>query len=212
MPRILFTLLLTTFMLVGTTVTAQSGGQFCVRAFEDVNANGQIDPGENLLTRGINVNLLDANNVTIASALLDQSPTAAQGVVCFQFLAAGQYTISITSAEFQPTTPASITTSISDSGVPEVVEFGARSITAAATAPAAAGETSVLPDENQIIRILLAGLGALVVIIGLSIVGMIIYAVAFRRRPLPPPSIDPRRTTGSIPAVKTPTTGSTPKV
>jgi len=211
MPRILFTLLLTTFMLVGTTVTAQSGGQFCVRAFEDVNANGQIDPGENLLTRGINVNLLDANNVTIASALLDQSPTAAQGVVCFQFLAAGQYTISITSAEFQPTTPASITTSISDSGVPEVVEFGARSITAA-TAPAAAAETSVVPDENQIIRILLAGLGALVVIIGLSIVGMIIYAVAFRRRPLPPPPVDPRRTTGSIPAVKTPTTGSTPKV
>jgi hypothetical protein len=71
-----------------------------VRAFEDTNANGKLDAGEALLTRGINVNLLDAQNVTIASALLDQSPTAAQGVVCFQFLAAGQYTINI-SAEYE---------------------------------------------------------------------------------------------------------------
>src|SRR5689334_19822978 len=114
-------IIIAVLLLIGSSVHAQtqaSGGQFCVRAFEDTNANGKLDAGEALLTHGINVNLLNAQNVTIASALLDQSPTAAQGVVCFQFLAAGQYTINISSAEYKATTPASITTTIADGGLP----------------------------------------------------------------------------------------------
>lgn len=177
-------------LLIGSTVHAQNGGQFCVRAFEDTNANGKLDAGEALLTHGINVNLLNAQNVTIASALLDQSPTAAQGVVCFQFLAAGQYTIDISSAEYKATTPASITTTIADGGLPTVVEFGGQAVVAPAN-NSGTNSTVTTPsansDTNQLIRILVSVAGALVVVIGMGILGVIVYLLAFGRRPLPPP-------------------------
>jgi SdrD B-like domain len=195
-------------LLISSTVYAQtSGGQFCVRAFEDTNANGKLDAGEALLTHGINVNLLDAQNVTIASALLDQSPTAAQGVACFQFLAAGQYTVNISSAEYKATTPASITTTINDSGTPTVVEFGGQSLVApAGSVDANAGVTAPAADAdtNQLVRILISVAGTLIVIIGMSILGFIVYMLAFGRRPPPP---DLRRTTGSLRAVELGDTG-----
>jgi hypothetical protein len=195
-------------LLIGSSVHAQaSGGQFCVRAFEDTNANGKLDAGESLLTHGINVNLLNAQNVTIASALLDQSPTAAQGVVCFQFLAAGQYTIDISSAEYKATTPESITTTISDNGTPTVVEFGGQLL----VPPTSSGDANVsvstsAADEqtNQLVRILIATAGTLVVIIGMGILGVIVYLLAFGRRQ--PPS-DVRRTTGTMRPVTMSDTG-----
>lgn len=187
----------------------QGGGQFCVRAFGDTNANGKLDGGEVLLTRGINVNLLNAQNVTIASALLDQSPTAAQGVVCFQFLAAGQYTIDISSADYKATTPASITTTITDDSSPTVVEFGGQPV----TAPAATTEitTAVSEDEaqtQQLIRILVSAAGTLIVVLGMGILGVIVYLLAFGRQPQP----DPRRTTGTMRPVTVTDTGRVKKV
>ncbi len=97
--------LLWTLLFAFQITNAQGNGQLCVRSFEDRNGNGQLDGGEPLLTRGVNVNLTNSSNITIASALLDQSPTAAQGVVCFPSLAPGQYTVTITSTEYTPTTP-----------------------------------------------------------------------------------------------------------
>ncbi len=196
-------------LLIGSTVHAQtSGGQFCVRAFEDTNANSKLDAGEALLTHGINVNLLDAQNVTIASALLDQSPTAAQGVVCFQFLAAGQYTINISSAEYKATTPASITTTIADGGLPTVVEFGGQAVVAPTNSAGVSGGVSVPAadaEANQLVRILIATAGTLIVIIGMGILGFIVYMLAFSRRQ---PVTDVRRTTGTMQAVdKRDTTG-----
>jgi hypothetical protein len=209
--RTLRLLILFSVMLLGVgMVHAQSGGQFCVRAFEDTNANGRLDEGESLLTRGISVNLLDSSNVTIASALLDQSPTAQQGVVCFQFLPPGQYTIQISSAELRATTPASITTAITDDGRPEVVEFGGQRIQSLTptTAP-----TSATPSiqQDQLIRIVISAIAAAVVIVGMAILGSLLYWFLFgRRRPAPTP--DARRTTGSLPAVRAGDTGKTPRV
>src|SRR6185369_17943230 len=98
--RRLICILTLVFALSGTAVAAQqTGGQLCVRSFEDRNGNGKLDAGEPLLTRGVSINLLDAGGITVASALLDTSPTAAQGVVCFQFLASGQYSVEVTSAD-----------------------------------------------------------------------------------------------------------------
>lgn len=190
-------------------VRAQSGGQLCVRAFDDRNANGAVDEGEPLLTAGISVNLLNAQNVTIASALLDQSPTAAQGVVCFQNLPAGQYSLSLTAAGLTATTPTTITTTIADGGLPTVVEFGAQRPVVPTPTPAASSGI----DRNQIVRIAVSGLGALVVIAGMAFLGAIVYLLAFRPSSRPP--VDPRRTTGSLRSVQsevTPTTGSTPVV
>ena len=194
-------------LLMSSAVHAQSGGQFCVRSFEDTNANGKLDAGEALLTHGINVNLLNAQNITIASALLDKSPTAAQGVVCFQQLTTGQYTIDISSAEYKATTPASITTTINDGGLPTVVEFGGQAVVAPANN---AGGNNAVPatvastDTTQLVRILIAAAGTLIVILGMGILGVIVYLLAFGRRQ---PAPDPRRTTGSMYAVDVRETG-----
>ncbi len=172
---------------------AQTGGQLCVRSFEDRNGNGQRDGSEIVLTRGVGVNLLDTSGVTIASSLLDTSPTAAQGVVCFQFLPAGQYSVVMTSAEYTATTPDTITTSITDGGLPVVVEFGAR----LAITPTPDAAASDAPELNTT-QLLLSGVGALLVVGFMAFLGMLVYWFAFGRRPAP----DPRYTTGSMRAVR----------
>lgn len=198
-------------LAIAGAVAAQSGGMFCVRAFEDRNANGTLDAGEPLLTRGVSVNLLDAQNVTIASSLLDQSPTAAQGVVCFQGLAPGQYTMSITSADYNATTPAIMTTSISANDLPVVMEFGGQRPAAQITATPAA---SAALDREMVARIVVSGLGALVAVAGMAFLGVIVYALAFRPRRAAPAAPDPRFSTGSgsMPAVRVRDTSETPKV
>jgi hypothetical protein len=193
MRRVILIALL--WMSVFAVVHAQSDGQLCVRAFEDRNANGVVDEGEPLLAGGISVNLLDAQNITIASALLDQSPTAAEGVVCFQNLPAGQYSLGITATELKATTPGTITTTISASSIPTVVEFGAQR--PAVPTPTPATGLNLL-NRNQIVRVAVSALGMLVVIAGMAFLGAIVYLLAFRPSPAP---VDPRRTTGSLPTV-----------
>lgn len=203
-------LILLTLLSVWSAVSAQDDGQLCVRSFEDRNANGRLDAGEPLLTRGIGVNLLDTGGVTIASALLDQSPTAAQGVVCFQFLAAGQYSVVITSPDYNMPDP--IITSVATGGLPTVVEFaGQRAGVEAAPTPVV---EETLPDDNSV-RVLVAALAALLVVLGMIVLGVLVYLFAFRtRRERTPVTLDPRRTTttGSIPVVRAGDTGETPKV
>lgn len=199
--------------MIGAASAQQSGGQLCVRSFEDRNANGRLDPGEPLLTRGVSANLLDAGGITIASALLDEAPTAAQGVICFQFLAAGQYTVVITSADYTATTPETVIATISEGGLPSVVEFGGQR--AAAPTPTGASSSAAAPESerDQLIRIFISALGTAVVVAGMAFVGILVYLYAFRQRK--PPAVeepDPRRTTGSIAAVRTRDTAETPKV
>ncbi len=197
--------------IIGVTA-AQSGGQFCMRAFEDRNSSGTLDAGEPLITRGISVNLLDAQNVTIASALLDQSPTAAQGVVCFQQRPAGQYTMTITSADYTATTPTTMTTALADGDLPIVMEFGGRRAAALATVAPTASASGTL-DRDSVARIVISALGTLVVVTGMLVLGVLIYALVFRQRKQPiPDAMDPRRTTGSMSAVRARDTSEIPKV
>lgn len=199
------------FTLLSSMVSAQGGGQFCLRAFEDRNGNGTQDGGEPLLTRGLSVNLLDAQSITIASALLDQSPTAAQGVVCFQFLTAGQYTLTVTSAEYNATTPTSVTTSIAEGGLPTLVEFGGRLIGSEASATPTSS-SAALTDRDTLARVLVSALAALVVVGVMMILGVAVYLLAFRnRKPPVSAALDPRRTTGSMSAVRARDTGEFPK-
>jgi hypothetical protein len=162
-----------------------------VRAFEDRNANGSLDGGEPLLSRGISADLLNAENIIIASALLSSSPTAAQGVICFQFLAPGQYSMIITSADYAPTTPNTVTAAISEGTLPTVVEFGGQQI---ALEPAAAPEQpSALPlnldlESGGLQRIVLSLLAALVVVALMIILGSLIYLIFVRRGPAAVPA------------------------
>jgi hypothetical protein len=164
-------------------VTAQTGGQFCVRAFEDRNANGLKDDGEPLLTRGVSANLQNAEGVVIASALLDDSPTAAQGVMCFQFLEAQEYTLSLTSADYTPTTATTFTEAINIGAIPTLVEYGAQRADFAVT-PADVTEAPPVEEaiEDALPRVVLSGLGALLVMAGMVVLGGFIYLVVFHRK------------------------------
>lgn len=188
---------------------AAQGGQLCVRAYEDRNANGRLDAGEPLLTRGVGANLLSADGVIIASAVLDTSPTAAQGVMCFQQLAEGQYSLSITSADYTPTTLDTITTAISATGLPTVVEFGGQRALAPTPSPAVESPLAALGERDQLIRLALAALGALAAVTVMALAGAVVYALAFRQRP--PAADDRRRTTGSTAAVSPRDTGEFPR-
>jgi hypothetical protein len=193
-------ILILILVISGVADAQQTGGQLCVRSFEDRNGSGKLDAGEPLLTRGVSVNLLDAGGITIASALLDTSPTAAQGVVCFQFLAAGQYSVVVTSADFTATTPATVTTTISDGGLPTVVEFGGQRA-GVATLTAGGSTAAPISQEGELARIIISVLGALIVVAGMVFLGLLVYIAAFRgRRPPILTTIKPT-TTGSTAAV-----------
>jgi hypothetical protein len=196
-------------------VSAQAGGQFCVRAYEDRNANAVRDTGEPLLTRGISANLMNAENVIVASALLDNSPTAAQGVICFQFLEPGDYTVQVTSADYNATTPVTLSATIAAGQLPTVVEFGGQSAvvpTQAAGASAASGDPlAALNDpvrqRDLLQRVAIAGVGSLIVMAVLAVIGVVIYMIARGRQPAPAPAYDPRYSTGSMRPVTRTNTG-----
>ncbi|MBC7814035.1 MAG: hypothetical protein H7175_22975 [Burkholderiales bacterium] len=200
-----------------TLVSAQAGGQFCVRAYEDRNANASRDTGEPLLTRGISANLMNAESVIVASALLDNSPTAAQGVICFQFLEPGDYTVQVTSADYNATTPVTLSATITAGQLPTVVEYGGQSAVvptqtaAGGAAPSGDLLASLNDPERQrdlIQRLALAGIGSLIVMAVLAIIGFVIYLIARGRQPAPAAAYaDPRYTTGSMRTVTQTGTG-----
>lgn len=217
--RTVIAVLLVGLLLGGAaTATAQtdSGGQFCVKAFEDRDGNQQLDGGEPFLTRGVGAQLLDANGLIVATALIDNSPTAAQGVICFTGLAYGQYTIVVTSPDYTRSTPDSMTVSINAGELPEVFLFGAKRIEAPAST-GGAGSTELSPDEQTALleRVVIAAGAALIVVVIMLALGLIIYLMAFRsrlERAVPDVYMSPRVTTGSHPAVRASDSGEYPKL
>jgi hypothetical protein len=171
-------------LLLHHTALAQTGGQFCVRGFEDRNGNGLLDGGEPLLTSGLSADLLNAEQIIVASALLAESPTAAQGVICFQLLAPGQYSLVITAAEYQATTPNTLTAAITDGTLPTVMEFGARRRDAVAEEAQAPAQPA-LADRDTLARLVLSVLGALIVMAGMIVLGVAIYLFVVRPRRQP---------------------------
>lgn len=177
-------------------------GQFCVRAFDDRNGNGQRD-GEPTLSGGVSANLLDANDIVIASAILDDSPTASTGIICFQGLAPAQYTIVVASGDYHATTPDTLTATLREDDLPAVLEFGAQRI--GTTQPQITVVDQAAEREAVIQRLLLAVLGALVAVLVMSILGLLIYVIFVRRRRYevvtPPSDAYYRRPTSENPQV-----------
>lgn len=161
---------------------AQTGGdgQFCVRAYEDRNANGQRD-GEPFLNGGLSANLLDSNDIIIASAILDDSPTANQGIICFEGLAPAQYTVVVASADYRATTPDTLTANVQSGDIPAVLEFGAQRVNTALTV-VDANTADELTREQALERLLMAILGGLVAALVMLVVGLFLFLIAFRGR------------------------------
>lgn len=185
-------LLITLLSVGGSVVLAQSGGQFCLLAFEDRNANGLQDAGEPLLTRGIAASLLDSGRVIIASALLDESPTANLGTICFTNLPAGQYTLTVTSGDYRLTTLPEISATISAGGLPTRVDFGAQRIDFAAEAPQS---TRLSAEASEGLRLFYAAVGGIGMAALTAFVGFFIYAFGLRAGKRPAPLINPNVTT-----------------
>ena len=194
-------------------IAAQSGGQFCVRSYADANANGIFDPdSETLLTRGVTIELLDAaTNVVIATAMLDRSPNADSGIVCFQNLTDADYSVVISSADYIATTPRLLTRTVSSTGLPVVIEFGAqrRTETAPVTerAPLFVSPADMSQDELRdfVTRVAFSTVGAIIVMMFTLVIGFMIYMIRVQPRrvvaapaysytpptiPEPPPSLE----------------------
>lgn len=91
--------------LVVVTIPAQSQGmqgQICLLAFEDLDANGLEGAGERRISAGVNVTLANDLNVIVATGQMEESATASRGTYCFVGVTAGQYTLTVSSAQYQP--------------------------------------------------------------------------------------------------------------
>lgn len=192
------------FYLALPALAQTGGGQVCVQAFEDRNGSGTPDASEPRITRGISATLTDEQGIIIASGLMEDSPTAANGIYCFQRLAAGQYSLRVASADYTPTTPTEFVTAVTGADV-QVFDYGGQLI------PVSAAPTSSEPDlalteseqRSLLTRLLLSGGAALLVMAAMGVVGAILYFIFGRRSPAPAYS------TGSMPPVST---GSMPRV
>lgn len=186
--------------------SAQADGQFCVRAYEDRNGNGVRDGGEPLLRDGISAELSDESGVVIGSALLVNSPTAAQGVICFTGLVPSQYTISVSSADYEATTPATMTLSLQAGDLPAVLEYGARSLTAADAEALLTAEPEPTLEDN-LMRILWSSLAAIAAALVMMVLGLLVWLIFFRRRaietsaPVDTSPYERPKDTGSYPPV-----------
>ncbi len=191
-------------------VGAQTGGQFCVKAFEDRNGSGVQDAGEPVLSRGLSINLLNEGGVVVQSAILESSTRAAFGEYCFQFLEAGQYSVTVSGAEFTATTPDTMTAAISETGAPVVMQYGGQRL-ASTTSSAATAPLTAAQRQAQLEQLIVSVLGALLVIAMMIVVGVVVYLVAFRGRLRAAADADARRTTGSMRAVRVTDTGEFPE-
>ena len=204
---ILLILLLSMTMLV---TAQQEGGQACVQAFEDRNSNGIQDGNEANITEGLNANLNDANNITIQSILMEDSPNASRGVLCFQFLPSGTYQIQITSTDYAAVSSNVFTVEVSETGVPTLVQFPAQRIVTGIDTSGASTSSSAT-DRDTLAGLLLGIIGAVVVMGAMLVLGIAVYVLVFQRRlnrlravegtgPMHP-------VTGPIPAVQAGDTG-----
>lgn len=162
------------------TLAQDPSGQFCIRSYEDVNSNGLFDTeSERLITRGVGVELLDNDGVVVGSALLDKSPTAANGIICFYNLSEGDYSVLVSSADYLATTERLVQQAVSNSA-PTIVEFGARRLGNEAIAQPIA--TSGAGNFLEPARLAVSTVAAAVMMILFLLTGFLVYGLQSRRR------------------------------
>jgi hypothetical protein len=174
-------MLLVLWVCVAHSTFAQGNGQVCIKAFDDRNANGVLDAGEPFIVRDIGVNLANADGIIIQTALLEDSQTASGGIVCFSQLTPGQYTLQMASATYNPTTTSAFVTTVSDTSIPQVFDFGAQVIVT--TLPTVADTSGTLSQSQlryTLEKVFIAGVAAALVIAVMTIVGTLLYVVLLR--------------------------------
>jgi hypothetical protein len=101
-------------------------------------------------------------------------------MIGFQYLEPGRYTVVITSPDLTATTPDTIETTIEAGTLPTVFEYGGQRDAAPAAGSGELSEVAVSEEREQTARLALAGAGAAVVIGGMTLLGLAIYALMVR--------------------------------
>ncbi len=174
-------LLLTAVVLLLSSfcASAQDGGQVCVQAFNDPNQNGARDAGEILIQRGVGAHLLNHHGVTIAAGLLEDSSYAADGLLCFDQLPAGEYQVLVTSSEYILSGATAFGASVEPGWPPERVDIGVRPIDVAAADGGATPWSIDVRAAEGLALALLAGIGMVAL---MGILGVLLWFLALRRR------------------------------
>ncbi|MFZ4814704.1 MAG: hypothetical protein ACOYL5_09220 [Phototrophicaceae bacterium] len=174
------------------TANAQAGGQFCVRNYADDNGNGLLDADERVLNSGVGVELLNSNNIVVASTRLQDSPNAELGIVCFQGLVDGRYSVLVAATDYRATTTNLFTQTVSASAVPVVVEFGGQPLDVPAASEAAGNsllgidlQMSPAAQRQMIARVAVSTVGAGFVVIVMALAGVVVFQMRQRRRATP---------------------------
>lgn len=159
---------------------AQDSGQICLQAYEDLNEDGQRADTEAVIARGIAASLLDERGVTISAQLLEDSPAAADGLVCFDGLLAGDYRVIISSSEYIATTASSAEARVRPGSAPARIDFGARPLaphSAPTVTPAFAGlDADAMPVVLFAIAVVMAALTVS------SLLAFLVVVLYLRRR------------------------------
>ena len=173
-------LLMPILLLLGSgLLSAQDTGQICVGAFDDLNQSGARDAIEVAITRGIGAHLLNDVSVTIGSKLLEDSPYAADGLVCFDQLPAGDYLVILTSSEYIPTSATSVRAAVEPGSPPALIEVGVRLIDAAV--PDGSSTTRGI-DARAAEGLVLALIASSIVAFLMGVVGFFLYFLVIRPR------------------------------
>lgn len=169
-------------------LVAQDTGQVCVQSYGDSDADGIRDADEMSVTQGIGAGLSNAAGVTITSRLLEDSPFAARGMICFEQLLAGEYQITMTSAEYAGTAATTFAASVNPGAAPALIEYGVRPLQGA-SGEAALGFSL---DAEAAEALAIALIGSMIVGAVMSLIGLLIFLLIFirrRRRASPAPTV-----------------------
>ena len=173
-------LLMPILLLLGSCLlSAQDTGQICVQVFDDGNQSGARDDSEVAIIRGIGAHLLNDVSVTIGSKLLEDSPYAADGLVCFDQLPAGDYLVILTSSEYIPTSAASVRAAVEPGSPPALIKVGVRLIDAAV--PDGSSATRGI-DARAAEGLLLALIASAITAFLMGVVGVFLYFLVIRPR------------------------------
>jgi hypothetical protein len=167
-------------LAIGTFALASNGARIargqgnatssiCVVVYNDANQNGSRDAGEVGLPNA-NLSLRSPANVLIANHITDSSTP-----YCFNTVAAGQYSLSVSSALYRFTTPDPIVF-VAVANQPRLYEFGAVALPTQNTEPVpATGLVLNLP-----LRLGLSALGAVAAMIVFVGLGLVFYGLFLR--------------------------------
>ena len=158
---------------------AQETGQICVRSFDDRDRNGLRDADEGAVAHGVGASVHKLDGVTIGAALLEDSPFAADGLLCFDDLPAGDYRLRLTSAEFASTTATAFEAAVRPGSAPPLLEFG---LTPLFDGAESRGRAPFALDADAIDALTRVMAGGLIVIASLAVCGLAMAVFLFRRR------------------------------